>query len=230
MLETVTFGVFSQIQRTVFSGVSGARRVWNGYAGLRNVQVENDDLKRQLAQAQIAVQAQRALADRARGLERLLELRDRVTLQTIASEIIGGAASLDFRTVTIDKGTHEGLRADMAVIAPAGIVGRVVAERALTKVLLVDRNAAAALIERSRAQGAVGAGDDRLRLEYVSRRRMWSRVTWSFVGHHGIYQGSSSGSSNGREERPSFKRITIARRGLHGARRGAGRDHSHAGA
>ena len=36
--------------------------------------------------------------------------------------------------------------------------------------LLIDRNAAAgAIIERTRAQGVVvGAGDDRLRLEYVS--------------------------------------------------------------
>jgi rod shape-determining protein MreC len=212
----VTFGVFSQVQRTVFSGVSSVRRVWNGYAGLRNVQAENDDLKRQLAEAQIAVQAQRALADRARGLERLLELRDRVTLQTIASEIIGGAASLDFRTVTIDKGTHEGLRADMAVIAPAGIVGRVVVPsgRSSKVQLLVDRNAAAgALIERSRAQGvAVGAGDDRLRLEYVSEAA--DVVAGDVVvssGIDGIYpKGFIIGVVESVEKNgPSFKRITI---------------------
>ena len=46
----------------------------------------------------------------------------------------------------------------MAVIAPAGVVGRVVvpSARAAKVQLLVDRNAAAgALIERSRAQGVV---------------------------------------------------------------------------
>ena len=60
----------------------------------------------------------------------------------------------------------------MAVIAPAGVVGRVVvpSARAAKVQLLIDRNAAAgALVERSRAQGVVvGAGDDRLRMEYVS--------------------------------------------------------------
>jgi rod shape-determining protein MreC len=60
----------------------------------------------------------------------------------------------------------------MAVLAPNGVVGRVVvASRRAAKVqLLIDRNAAAgALITRSRAQGlVVGTGDDRLRLEYVS--------------------------------------------------------------
>ncbi len=60
----------------------------------------------------------------------------------------------------------------MSVIAPAGVVGRVVVPSARNaKVqLLVDRNAAAgALIERSRAQGVVvGTGDAQLHLEYVS--------------------------------------------------------------
>src|SRR5262249_41019229 len=70
------------------------------------------------------------------------------------------------------KGTRDGLHADMAVIAPAGVVGRVVvpSPRAAKVQLLIDRNAAAAaLVERSRAQGVVvGTGDARLRLEYVS--------------------------------------------------------------
>ena len=59
----------------------------------------------------------------------------------------------------------------MAVISPAGVVGRVVlpAGRASKVQLLIDRNAAAgALIERTRVQGVVeGFGDGSLRMEYV---------------------------------------------------------------
>jgi rod shape-determining protein MreC len=216
MLESVTFGVFSEVQRAVSSGVSGVSRMWNGYAGLRRVQAENEDLKRELAAAQIAMQAQRALADRARGLERLLELRDRVTLQTTASAVIGGAATPDFRTMTIDKGTREGLRADMAVIAPAGVVGRVVVSsgRSSKVQLLIDRNAAAgALIERSRAQGVVvGAGDDRLRLEYVSESAdvVVGDVVVS-AGIDGIYpKGLIIGVVEAVEKTgPAFKKITV---------------------
>src|SRR5581483_2764722 len=127
---------------------------------------------RQLADAQIQLQEQRALADRSRSLEQLLQLRNNSDVQTVAAEIIGDAAAPDFRTMTIDKGTNDGLRPDMAVIAPAGVVGRVVVPsgRAAKVQLLIDRNAAAgALIARSRAQGVVvGEGDERLRLEYVS--------------------------------------------------------------
>ena len=172
VLESVTFGIFAEVQRTASAVFSSVRHVWSGYVGLRQAKSENEDLRRQLADAQIQLQEQRALADRSRSLEALLQLRDSSTLQTTAAEIIGDAAAPDFRTMTIDKGTNDGLRPDMAVIAPAGVVGRVVvpSARAAKVQLLVDRNAAAgALIARSRAQGVVvGQGDERLRLEYVS--------------------------------------------------------------
>ena len=88
----------------------------------------------------------------------------------MAAGVIAGSASPDFRTLTIDKGTTDGLRANMAVIAPSGVVGRVVTPgaRAAKVQLLIDRNAAAGvLVERSRAQGVVeGTGGD-LRLELL---------------------------------------------------------------
>ena len=172
VLEAVTFGAFAEVERSISAGVSSVRRGWSGYAGLRQLKSQNDELTRRLEEAQIALQQQRALADRTRNLERLLELRDTSKLNTLAVEIIAAGAMPDFRTLTIDKGTREGVRADMAVIAPAGVVGRVVlpTSRAAKVQLLIDRNAAAgALVERSRAQGVVtGGGDNRLRMDYVS--------------------------------------------------------------
>jgi rod shape-determining protein MreC len=171
VLESVTFGVFAEVQRAASSVVSAFRGVWGGYVGLREVRVENERLKRALADAEMRVQQHRALADRSRGLERLLELKDRLTLQTVAAEVIAAGATPEFRTITIDKGMQDGLGPDMAVISPSGVVGRIVvpSHRASKVQLLIDRNAAAgALIERTRAQGvAVGLGEPWLRLEYV---------------------------------------------------------------
>jgi rod shape-determining protein MreC len=111
------------------------------------------------------------MAQRTQDLRQLLELRDRAELETAAAEIIAAGATPEFRTVTIDKGSTDGLRADMAVISPAGVVGRVIlsSPRAAKVQLLVDRNAAAgAVLERSRAQGVVvGVGADGLRMDYV---------------------------------------------------------------
>jgi len=173
-LEAGVFGVFAEVQRATSSVVTVISDLWSGYVGLRQVRSENEVLRKRLAETEVALQQQRALADRSHLLENLLELRDRTTLKTTGAEIIAAGATPDFRTVTIDKGTREGLAADMAVIAPAGVVGRVVVPSAsAAKVqLLVDRNAAAgAVIERreSRAQGVVvGTGDGLLRMEYVS--------------------------------------------------------------
>jgi rod shape-determining protein MreC len=216
LLESVTFGIFSEVQRIVTSGTTGVRSVWSGYIGLRNVKRENDALKQQLAEAQVALQQQRAVAERARGLQQLLDLRDRSGLQTVAAEIIGAAATPDFRTVTIDRGRLGGLKPDMAVIAPAGVVGRVVVPSARSsKVqLLIDRNAAAgALIERTRAQGVVvGGGDGRLVLEYMSEVfdvAVGDDVVTS--GIDGIYpKGLVIGKVDAVEKSgSSYKRITV---------------------
>jgi rod shape-determining protein MreC len=172
VLEQVTFSVFSEAQRGTFGIASGFRNAWSNYIGLRRVKSENDDLKRQLADTQVALQEQRALADRSRSLEQMLDLRSHVALSTVAAEIIGAAATPDFRTVTIDKGAGDGLKKDMSVISPAGVVGRIVVSsvRSAKVQLLIDRNAAAGgIVERSRAQGIlVGEGDRQLRMDFVA--------------------------------------------------------------
>jgi rod shape-determining protein MreC len=216
VLEAVTFGVVAQAQRALSSGVAKTRRTWDRYVWLRGVEAENAGLRRQLESLQVQYQERRALADRARSLEDLLALRDRSNLETVAAEIIAASASPDFRTLTIDKGTSQRLKRDMAVIATDGIVGRVVvASSGAAKVqLLIDRNAAAgALIERSRAQGvALGGGDSRLRLDYVSEAS--DVVVGDLVvtsGIDGIYpKGFTIGSVETVEKSgPAYKRITV---------------------
>ena len=216
VIESVTFGIFSEVQRGLSGGFLGIRSLWTGYVGLRHVKAENDTLKRDLAAAQVAVQEQRALADRTRGLENLLGLRQQLKLNTVAAEIIGAAASPDFRTLTIDKGTRDGLRVDMAIISPTGVVGRLVvpSARSAQVQLLVDRNAAAgALVERSRAQGViVGGGDDKLLMEYVSE--VSDVVVGDIVVTSGIDGIYPKGFVIGRVERvekngTAYKRITV---------------------
>jgi rod shape-determining protein MreC len=172
VLEVVTFGAFSEVQRAAAGITGGVRNAWNGYIGLRHVRSENEQLKRQLEELQVQFQHERAKAQRARQLEHLLGFRQDIQVETIAAGVIGASASLDFRGVTIDKGSNSGVGANMAVIAPTGVVGRVVTptKHAAKVQLLIDRNAAAgALVERSRAQGVVvGLGEEVVRMDFVS--------------------------------------------------------------
>ena len=172
VLEAITFGAFAEVQRGVSSVVGGARTWWDEHLALQTVRGDNERLRQEMSRLQIALQQERALARQSRRLEQLLELRSQARLATVAASVIAGSASPDFRTLTIDKGTADGLGPDMAVIAPLGVVGRVITPgaRAAKVQLLIDRNAAAgAVVERSRSQGIVeGTGGGALRLNYVS--------------------------------------------------------------
>ena len=171
LLEVVTFGAFAEVQRGAAGLTGGIRDAWSGYGNLRHVRAENEELRRKLGELQVQFQQERARAERARQLENLLGFKQQLRVDTIAAGVIGASASLDFRGITIDRGTSQAVTANMAVIGPAGLVGRVVTPTAhASKVqLLIDRNAAAgALVERSRAQGiVVGSGVDMLRMDFV---------------------------------------------------------------
>jgi rod shape-determining protein MreC len=172
MLEQAVFGVFSEVQRVANGVTTGVRTSWQNYFALQQVQEENERLKQQISALQIRLQQERSLAQQSQSLQKLLELKTSSELATTAANVIAGGASPEFRTITIDKGTSEGVHGDMAVISPEGIVGRVIqpSPRAAKIQLLIDRNAAAgAMVERTRAQGVViGTGADELRMDYVS--------------------------------------------------------------
>jgi rod shape-determining protein MreC len=171
LLEEVTFGAFAEVQRIASTAIGGMRTSWADYVALQEVRSENARLREEVGRLRVGLQQERALAQRARSLEEILELRTTVELATVAATVIAGGASPDFRTITIDKGSAEGLRPNMAVIVPGGVVGRIVTptSRASKVQLLIDRNAAVgALIERSRAHGVVEGTGGGLRLNYVS--------------------------------------------------------------
>lgn len=174
VLQAFSFEIFSRIEFATASMVSGTRNGWGNYVGLRGVKAENDALKRRLAELEVQLQQEHALATRSQRLQALLDLKSQATLPTLAAEVIAGNADPVIRTVTINRGAADGIVADMAVIAPGGVVGRIiapVAQHAARVQLLIDRNAAAgALTERTRAGGmVVGAeANPPLRLELVS--------------------------------------------------------------
>ncbi len=174
VLQAVTFTVFSQLQRATASITGGVRSGWDAYLALRGLRAENEVLRREMETLRFQIQERRALVRRSLYLERLLELRSNLDLPTAAADVIAADATPWFRTVTIDKGRRHGLRRDMAVMAPTGVVGRTLGELGPTAAkvqLLIDRNAAAgAVIVRSGSAGVVvGVGENPvLRMEYVS--------------------------------------------------------------
>ena len=173
-LQVVSFSALAGIEEIISFGTNAVGTAWSRYVSLRDAEEENAVLRESIDQLELRLQQQNALARRARSLQRLLELRNSVELLTLSAQVIAVDATPWFRTFTVDRGTGDGVRQDLAVIAPSGVVGRVVGTpgpRAAKVQLLIDRNAAAgALIERTRAAGVVTGvdGQSLLRMDYVS--------------------------------------------------------------
>lgn len=174
MLEAVTFGVFARVQAATAGVIYGVRDVWGNYAGLRGVRGENERLRLEVADLQVRLMEQRALALESVRLQALLDLKGTTSLPTLTAAVIAGNPNPNVASVTIDRGAADGIEENMAVIAPGGVVGRVIgplAAHASRVQFLIDRAAAAgAVIERTRAGGLV-VGADRdppLMMELVS--------------------------------------------------------------
>ena len=171
LLQAVLVTGLAETQRAAWAVVGGVRSVWDNYVALRQVHADNQRLQRELDAVRVQLQRERAAAGTSDQFRHLLDLRARLPWKTTGAEVIAGSVTPQFQSIMVDKGTDDGVRRDMAVIAPAGVVGRVVvpSRRGASVQLIVDRSASAsALVERLRVQGIVlGHGDGTLRLEYL---------------------------------------------------------------
>ena len=72
LLQAVTFELFSRVQFATASAVSGMRNAWGNYVALRGVRAENEVLKRRVADLEVKLQQEHALAAHTQQLQALL--------------------------------------------------------------------------------------------------------------------------------------------------------------
>jgi rod shape-determining protein MreC len=106
-------------------------------------------------------------------LQNLLNMKGGFQNRAVAARVIDSNRASVFKTILIDKGTAEGLRVGLPILANQGVVGRIIETswHASRVLLMNDENSNIdALIQRSRAQGILqGAGSAGCNLKYISR-------------------------------------------------------------
>jgi len=150
-----------------------AKQLWLGYFYLIGVRRQNAELQRQLEeykQREVLYQeAEQALT----RLETLLDLKRQVALPVIGARVIAYDPSLWSRSAIINQGKVQGVKEGLPVLAPEGIVGRIVGVYPeYSKVMLiVDRKSSAdAMVQRTRIRGMLkGKGGNRCSLEFVPK-------------------------------------------------------------
>ena len=168
--------LFTPLEKAIVHTQQGVTNTWQDYVWLRSVRRENDVLrdeneKLRLEQIRLAQDAAQA-----RRLQVLLQFKEQTVSETVAAQIIGASGTETSRTITIDKGVDDGVKADAAVIAPEGVVGKVLrvynepTMRHTAQVLLLTdpSSGVGAILEKSRLQGIVrGTQAGELLLQYV---------------------------------------------------------------
>jgi rod shape-determining protein MreC len=150
-----------------------AKELWLGYFYLMGVRRQNAELQRQLEeykQREVHFQeAEQALT----RLETLLDLKRQVALPVIGARVIAYDPTLWSRAAIINQGKVQGVKEGLPVLAPEGIVGRIVGVYPeYSKVMLiVDRKSSAdAMVQRTRIRGMLrGKGGNRCSLEFVPK-------------------------------------------------------------
>jgi rod shape-determining protein MreC len=173
-LHGAAFGTMARFQRTITAITDGIGGLWSHYAGLRNASRENDQLRQQVLDLEGQLAAERARGAKVTSLEEALALQKTIVAPTAAARVIAGNPIPGVMTVSLDRGTADGVKPNMSVINGRGVIGRVIASpsrSACAVQLLIDRTAAAgATLEGSGTNGLVAGGftDGYLRMTLVS--------------------------------------------------------------
>jgi rod shape-determining protein MreC len=146
-------------------------RVWHDYVDLRALREENQRLKQESAILQRRISQLEEHALETQRLQGLLAMRQTSRANYLAARIVGKDATNWFKTLLIDRGSQAGLRRNLPVVAPDGLVGRVVEVTPyMAKVQLITDpvSASGGLLQRTRVTGIVsgnlGAG---LKVRYL---------------------------------------------------------------
>jgi len=172
LLRVWTVGAVSPFQRAGAKGIGNIRGTWSHYFALQNTSRENEELRRENDQLKMRVNQLQSKAAEADRLAALLNFRQaQRNVPMLAARVIGTSADTASQTISLDRGERDGIRRNMGVITPDGVVGKVIESYRDTAqvLLLTDRESGVgAMVSESRIQSPVGGtGEPLLSMKYI---------------------------------------------------------------
>jgi len=158
LIRVWAVGAITPLERGLVWIENSGSNLWHNYFYLRGVRAENRELKAQIEQMRLEQVRLSEDAAQARRLQSLLAFKEQYIQKTVAAQVIGSSGSDLSRIIYIDKGEHDGLKRDMAVITANGIVGKVLqVYPSVAQVLLISDQSSGvgAILEKSRLQGVL---------------------------------------------------------------------------
>lgn len=171
LIQVWAVTLFDPFERSLHTVLGVTTRTWRNYRDLRRAQQDNQALQTELVSARARIQEMTEQVAEAQRLRTLLEFKNRLPIPSVAAEVIASSPGENSNAIYIDKGKDSGLTADLAVMTPEGIVGKIIAVFPHTaQVLLITDplSGVGCILQKSRIQGALkGAGRDLSELNYI---------------------------------------------------------------
>lgn len=172
LIRAWTVGAVSPFERAGSYVFGSFRDTWRNYFALRNTKRDNDDLRRENDALKLRVAQLEGKAAEAERLAALLHFRQsQADVPMVAVRVIGGGPSTASFTIALDRGERDGIRKDMGVITPDGVVGKIIETYPNTSqvLLLTDNHSGVgAKFADSGIQHPVGGvGEPMLAMKYV---------------------------------------------------------------
>ena len=173
LIRLWAFAVIAPVEKAAVGLLDGIGSVWDNYVALYGAREESQRLEAELAQARLRLQELEARAAEADELAALLELKQaHPRAPFVAAQVIGSSPAATTLTVLLNRGSDAGLRPNMVVLTPDGVVGKVIAAYpgAAEVLLITDRKSGVGtMVADSHLLGVLkGTGGFFCRLEYVS--------------------------------------------------------------
>ena len=150
--------LMSPPEKVIHGSGSGMRGFWSNYVDLRHVRQQNQELKDQISRLQLEQASLIQDARQGQRLQSLLAFKEHYIYSTVPAQVIGTSGTDLSRLLYIDKGSEDGLKQDMAVITPDGIVGKlkdVFAHNSQVLVISDQTSGAGVLLETTRLRGVL---------------------------------------------------------------------------
>jgi rod shape-determining protein MreC len=172
-LRKIVLEAVAPVQKVLKFSITSVRDNWSRYILLVGIEEENKNLNKKINELKAVLVSYQESYQEAQRLRKLLSLSDDYHYNFIAARVIGREQAALSRTVLINKGSSDGLKSGMPVLAPPGLIGRLVdVSSHVSRVLLfIDENSNIdAIVQRNRTQGIIsGAGSRGLILKYISK-------------------------------------------------------------
>jgi len=154
-------------------GMDHVRGTWKSYFALRQAARENEDLRRERDNLKLQIDFLRGRAEEAERLGKLVNFhQEHSEVPLLPARVISTSADSSSQTVFIDRGEKDGVRADMGVITPDGVAGKVLAAYPhISQVLLItdkESGVGAMVAETRLLSPASGTGGPLLSLKYIA--------------------------------------------------------------